>query len=134
MLRPVLAIVLLSASCALAQLTGRLVSPEGALEGVGVSAREEGAPVTGSVVSSAGAGPQARPIARYPRPDFGPDADKQAAFLATVNRGPEARPYTLQALPRVKGAGRRVVITEYELPRRPLMPHDVIVDEQGIVW
>ncbi|MBW8906302.1 MAG: carboxypeptidase regulatory-like domain-containing protein [Betaproteobacteria bacterium] len=247
MLRPVLAIVLLNAGCALAQLNGRIVSPDGALEGVVVSARKEGSPVSVSVVSNAAgeyafpagrlepgrygmriratgyeldglvsmeladagaaevelklrkaadlsvqltnaewlasfpgsseqkkflygcvgchtlervaksthdtagfvavmkrmAGytnnshaerPQVRLIARDPMRDFGPDADKQAAFLATLNRGPEAKPYTVQALPRVQGAGTRVVITEYELPRKPLMPHDVIVDEQGIVW
>jgi streptogramin lyase len=247
MLRTVLAITLLNASCALAQLTGRVSSPAGALEGVVVSARKEGSPVTISVVSNGagefsfpagrlepgrygmriratgyeldglvsvelndgGAGevelnlrkaadlslqltnsewlaslpgsyeqkkflygcvgchtleriaksthdaagfravmkrmagytnnshverPQVRLVARDPMRDFGPDADKQAAFLATLNQGPEAKPYELRALPRVKGAGTRVVITEYELPRKPLMPHDVIVDEQGIVW
>ena len=247
MLRLVLAIVLLNAGCALAQLTGRVMSPDGALEGVVVSARKEGSPVTVSVVSNAagefafpagrlepgrygmrirGTGyeldglvsveladgaagsvalnlrraddmtvqltnaewlasfpgsyeqkkflygcvgchtleriaksthdaagfravmkrmagytnnshaerPQVRLIARDPMRDFGPDADKQAAFLATLNHGPEAKPYELAPLPRVKGAGTRVVITEYALPRKPLMPHDVIVDEQGIVW
>ena len=53
MLRPVLAIVLLNAGCALAQLNGRIVSPDGALEGVVVSARKEGSPVSVSVVSNA---------------------------------------------------------------------------------
>src|SRR5437773_6085567 len=38
---------------ALAQLDGRVVSPDGALEGVVVSARKSGSPVTISVVSGA---------------------------------------------------------------------------------
>src|SRR5260221_1565397 len=65
---------------------------------------------------------------------FGPDSDKQAAYLATLNQSAGASPYELKTLPRVKGKGTRVVITEYDLPRRPLMPHDVIVDQEGIVW
>src|SRR2546425_12224217 len=77
--------------------------------------------------------PQVRLRARDPMRDFGPDADKNAAYLATVNQSSGARPYALQALPRVKGRSTRVVITEYELPRKPLMPHDVIVDRDGIV-
>ncbi len=78
--------------------------------------------------------PQVRLRARDPMRDFGPNADKNAAYLATVNQSSGARSYALQALPRVKGRSTRVVITEYELPRKPLMPHDVIVDRDGIVW
>jgi virginiamycin B lyase len=77
--------------------------------------------------------PQARVQARDPMRDFGPDSDKQAGFLATLNLGAGAWSYTPQALPRVKGKGTRVVVTEYELPRK-LMPHDVIVDGDGVVW
>lgn len=78
--------------------------------------------------------PQVRVVARDPMRDFGPDSDRQAAYLATVNQSSGALTYPLQTLPRVKGKGTRVVITEYELPRRPLLPHDVIVDRDGIVW
>jgi streptogramin lyase len=78
--------------------------------------------------------PQARLVARDPMRDFGPDSDKQAAYLATLNQSAGAWSYELKTLPRVKGKGTRVVITEYDLPRRPLMPHDVIVDQEGIVW
>src|SRR5690349_15858522 len=63
MLRAVLAITLLNASCALAQLTGRVSSPDGALEGVVVSARKEGSPVIISVVSN-GAGEFSFPAGR----------------------------------------------------------------------
>src|SRR6266496_332982 len=78
--------------------------------------------------------PQVRLVARDPMRDFGPDSDKQAAYLATLSQSSGAWSYALKTLPRVKGKGTRVVITEYDLPRRPLMPHDVIVDREGIVW
>src|SRR5205814_10111042 len=77
--------------------------------------------------------PQVRVVARDPMRDFGPDSDKQAAYLATLNQSSGAWTYELKTLPRVKGKGTRVVITEYDLPRRPLMPHDVIVDRDGIL-
>src|SRR3954463_7262430 len=241
MLRPMLAIVLLSAGCALAQLNGRIVSPDGALEGVVVSARKEGSPVSVSVVSNAAgeyafpagrlepgrygmriratgyeldglvsieladagaaevdlklrkaadlsvqltnaewlasfpgsseqkkflygcvgchtlervaksghdaagfvqtmkrmAGytnnshaerPQVRLIARDPMRDFGPNIERDAAYLATI------KDYKPQALPRATGKSTRVVITEYDLPRRPMMPHDVVVDSDGVAW
>ena len=78
--------------------------------------------------------PQVRVVARDPMRDFGPDSDRQAAYLATLNQSSGKWSYPLTTLPRVKGKGTRVVITEYDLPRRPLMPHDVIVDRDGIVW
>jgi streptogramin lyase len=78
--------------------------------------------------------PQVRLVARDPMRDFGPDSDKQAAYLATLNQSAGAWTYELKRLPRVQGKGTRVVITEYDLPRKPLMPHDVIVDREGIVW
>ena len=78
--------------------------------------------------------PQVRLIARDPMRDFGPNIERDAAYLATVNQSSGPWAYPLQALPRVKGKSTRVVITEYELPRKPLMPHDVILDAEGIVW
>ena len=77
--------------------------------------------------------PQVRVRARDPMRDFGPDSDKQAAYLASLNQSLGAWSYPLKTLPRVKGKGTRVVITEYDLPRK-LMPHDVIVDQDGMVW
>ena len=60
---------------------------------------------------------------------------KLAAYLATVNlsRGP-TWPYELQTLPRPKGRATHVVITEYDLPRKTIAPHDVRTDAQGHVW
>src|ERR1700722_18378638 len=65
---------------------------------------------------------------------------KLAAYLATVNlsAGPtwphETWPYELQTLPRPKGRATRVVITEYDLPRKTIAPHDVRTDAKGHVW
>ena len=64
---------------------------------------------------------------------------KLAAYLATVNLstappGEAVWPYELQTLPRPKGRATRVVITEYDLPRPTIAPHDVRTDAQGHVW
>ena len=60
---------------------------------------------------------------------------RTAEYLATVNlsRGP-VWPYPLETLPRPTGAATRVVITEYDLPRATIAPHDVRTDAQGYVW
>ena len=57
-----------------------------------------------------------------------------AEYLALVNLSRETRTYPLQTLPRLTGRANRVIITEYDLPRRMIQPHDVIVDDQGIIW
>jgi virginiamycin B lyase len=60
---------------------------------------------------------------------------KLAAYLATVNlsNGP-IWPYQLQTLPRPNGRATQVVITEYQLPRKTIAPHDVRTDGKGNVW
>jgi virginiamycin B lyase len=60
---------------------------------------------------------------------------KLADYLATVNlsSGP-TWPYELHTLPRPKGRATHVVITEYDLPRKTIAPHDVRTDEHGNVW
>lgn len=57
-----------------------------------------------------------------------------AEFLSTINqsRGPWA--YQLKTLPRPKGPATRVIITEYDLPRATIQPHDAIVTSDGTVW
>jgi virginiamycin B lyase len=61
---------------------------------------------------------------------FGENADRfrpQADFLAAINLGKLPRwDYKLETLPRVTGRGTRVLITQYDLPRRTMEPHDVI--------
>src|SRR5204863_723804 len=57
-----------------------------------------------------------------------------AEFLSGVNlNGRASWPYELKTLPRPTGRSTRVVITEYDLPRATIQPHDVIVDS-GMVW
>jgi streptogramin lyase len=60
---------------------------------------------------------------------------KQADYLATVNLSAvEEWDYKLQTLPRPSGRATRVIVTEYDLPRPTIEPHDVLVDEAGAVW
>ncbi|MBZ5632620.1 MAG: carboxypeptidase regulatory-like domain-containing protein [Acidobacteriia bacterium] len=61
--------------------------------------------------------------------------ERQAAYMSTVNlkAGPTWN-YDLKTLPRPRGKGTQVIITEYDLPRKTIQPHDVIVDSAGIVW
>ncbi len=60
---------------------------------------------------------------------------RQADFLAGVNLSSGSSwPYDLKTLPRPKGKGTQVIITEYDLPRRTIQPHDVILDPDGMVW
>ncbi len=56
-------------------------------------------------------------------------------FLGGVNlsSGPQWN-YALKTLPRPKGRSTRVVITEYDLPRETIQPHDVVIDADGIAW
>jgi len=76
------------------------------------------------------------PGPRGERPAVTGDAAKAAAeFLASVSLGnSEAIEYSLKTLPRPKGRSTKVLITEYDLPRKGALPHDVIVDKDGQVW
>ena len=62
-------------------------------------------------------------------------APKAAEILARANlsQGPK-RDYELKTYPRPKGRATKVIITEYDLPRKDWEPHDVIVDREGMVW
>ena len=60
---------------------------------------------------------------------------KQAEYLATINLSSVSSwEYSLKTLPRPTGRATRVIVTEYYLPRPTVEPHDVIVDEHGLVW
>jgi virginiamycin B lyase len=60
---------------------------------------------------------------------------KQAEFLSTINLSEDATwTYELKTLPRPKGRATRVIITEYDLPRRTIEPHDVVLDRNGTAW
>ncbi|MCX7150960.1 MAG: carboxypeptidase regulatory-like domain-containing protein [Proteobacteria bacterium] len=60
---------------------------------------------------------------------------KLAEYLATINlsKGPQWS-YPLKTLPRPAGRATRVLITEYDLPRKTIAPHDVILGRDGALW
>ena len=56
-------------------------------------------------------------------------------WLATVNASYNSKhSFPLKTLPRPKGRATRTIITEYDLPRKLAMPHDVVVDSDGLAW
>ena len=56
-------------------------------------------------------------------------------YLASINlNGRAKQPFEVKPFPRPTGRATKVIITEYDLPRREIQPHDVIVDPQGTVW
>jgi virginiamycin B lyase len=58
-----------------------------------------------------------------------------AEWLATTNLSSTERwDYSLKTLPRPKVKATRVIVTEYDLPRKVTQPHDVVVDSGGMVW
>jgi streptogramin lyase len=64
-----------------------------------------------------------------------PRSKAAAEWLATVNRSRGGlHTYPLKTLPRPSGRGTRVIVTVYELPRKAIEPHDVILDRDGMVW
>lgn len=56
-----------------------------------------------------------------------------AKWLAKA-RGPDSPDAPVFLLPRPRGRATRVIVTEYELPRTILAPHDVHGDSQGRIW
>ena len=59
----------------------------------------------------------------------------RAEYLATVNLNEgDTWEFPLKTLPRPTGRSTRVIITEWDLPRATIEPHDVIVDKDGIAW
>ena len=70
---------------------------------------------------------------RSPMPK--PIQEKMAAYLASVNlSNAESVEFPLKPFPRLTGRSTRVVITEYDLPRKDAQPHDVVMDKDGTVW
>lgn len=74
--------------------------------------------------------------ARHVNRAFDPESfRKLATYLAGVNLSTAATwPYELKTLPRPTGRATRVLITEYDLPRKNIAPHDVLLDAKGNVW
>ena len=66
---------------------------------------------------------------------FVPNADKVAAYFASINRSEGERTWELKTMPRLTGDSTKVVITEWDLPEPTIQPHDVFVDPDGTtVW
>ena len=58
-------------------------------------------------------------------------------YLSQVNlssRKDDTWGFELKKFERPKGRATRVVITEYDLPRKTIQPHDVILDHNGSAW
>jgi virginiamycin B lyase len=65
----------------------------------------------------------------------GPGAKALAEFFASVNLShDETWQYPLKTFARPTGRATHVIITEYDLPRKRIQPHDVMLDNQGTVW
>ena len=63
------------------------------------------------------------------------EPEEIARWLASVNTAYNSKQsIALKTLPRPKGRATRAIITEYDLPRKLAMPHDVVVDSQGTAW
>ncbi len=70
---------------------------------------------------------------RSPMP--GPIQQKMADYLASINlSNAETTEFPLKPFPRLTGRSTRVIITEYDLPRKDAQPHDVVMDADGMVW
>src|SRR5262249_22886671 len=60
---------------------------------------------------------------------------QRAEYVATVNLSEGTTwEYPLKTLPRPSGRATRVIITEYDLPRPTIEPHDVVLDKDGNAW
>lgn len=58
-----------------------------------------------------------------------------ARYLASVNIGAEKDwKFPLQTFARPKGKATNVIVTQYDLPRREIQPHDVVLDKDGYAW
>ncbi len=60
---------------------------------------------------------------------------KVADYLSTANLSKSDKwTWPLQTLPRPSGKATRVIVTEYDMPRNTIAPHDVRTDKDGNVW
>ena len=59
----------------------------------------------------------------------------QAEYFSSINlSGHSTWEYDLKTFPRPSGRATRVIITEWDLPRPTIEPHDVVVDSKGMAW
>ena len=71
-------------------------------------------------------------------PEWAPKPEtfrKSAEFLASINLSEASQwEYPLKTFDRPTGRSTKMLITEYDLPRPTIEPHDVILDNKGQVW
>lgn len=80
-----------------------------------------------------------QPLLPGPRGNRAPIPPSQqqavAEYLASVNlSAADALSFPLKPFPRLKGRSTRVIITEYDLPRKDAEPHDVAMSADGMIW
>ncbi len=65
-----------------------------------------------------------------------PEQFREAAeYLASINLSAvDHWAYPLKVLPRPTGGSTRAIVTEYQLPRTTIEPHDIVLDKDGNVW
>jgi virginiamycin B lyase len=79
--------------------------------------------------------PQRRLVSRDLTRAFSPQVASLAEYLASVNLSEVSQwEYQLKTLPRPTGKATRMIVTEYDLPRQTIQPHDVVLDQEGTVW
>src|SRR6202451_1080656 len=60
---------------------------------------------------------------------------KVAEYLATINlSATDHWQYPLKTLPRPTGRSTHAIVTEYDMVRPTIEPHDILVDKEGNVW
>jgi virginiamycin B lyase len=77
-----------------------------------------------------------RLVGAHRRPPLPAGAEQKVAeYLAGVNLSAQPEhSFSLAPFARPAGRATKVIITEYDLPRKEIQPHDVIVDPDGMVW
>jgi virginiamycin B lyase len=66
---------------------------------------------------------------------FGARQQEATDFFATINLSTgDSWEFPFKTLPRPKGRATHVIVTEYDLPRQVAMPHDVVLDRDGMPW
>jgi len=64
-----------------------------------------------------------------------PGDEEFAQYLSSINLSSKpAHDFELKTLPRPHGNETKVIITEYDLPRKNSEPHEAVPDKDGMVW
>lgn len=66
----------------------------------------------------------------------GVEKSELGRYLATINLsgGRKELPYELKRLPRPSGKATRVIITQYDMPRKGAVSHEMELDSRGTPW